>query len=221
MHKYCIFAVLVLSVALLSGAEACAANNSHYISDTLPTTMSAGITYTATVTMQNTGDTTWTDGIGATQYDFGAWDGLSPGPNKTWSAPRALIGGTVVPDATHTFTLAITAPGTNGTYDTEWGMVQEDVQWFGEIVHKTITVTGGISPVTALKAKPAPRLMVYDSGEIAGNATSHTIISAIPETYHNIKLYVFERDKVRYAVGDSRGGYQPWSAPGEFDVFRK
>ena len=153
MQKHHIFAVLVLAGALLAGTEAWTANNSGYVSDTLPAAMIAGVTYEATVTLENTGDTTWTDGEGAKQYDFGAWDGASPGSNRTWSN-RVVINGSVAPGAKQTFTVQITAPRTNGKYDTAWGMVQEGVQWFGEVFRKTISVTGETGAVTALKATP-------------------------------------------------------------------
>ena len=78
------------------------------------------------LTMQNTGDTTWTAG---TYYNLGA---QNPADNTTWGTARMQLPAAVAPGASVSFNFNATAPTTPGTYNFQWRMVQDDVQqWFG------------------------------------------------------------------------------------------
>jgi hypothetical protein len=141
LRKSWLIALTLVTFALLAGSALWAGDGATYVSDTIPSYMVAGTTYSATVTMRNSGDTTWVDG-GTPDYNFGSWD-APPGPNQSQNwAGRADVGGPIAANATKTFTLSITPP-TGGVYDTTWGMVHEGVAWFGDVVHKTVTVVGG------------------------------------------------------------------------------
>lgn len=140
MKRYPIIGICLLAVAILAGS-AWAQNGAQYISDTIPATMDLGVTYTPTVTMKNTGATTWTDNP---DYNFGPPDVGPPNPAADWG-PRTDVGGSVAPNEEHVFTLSIT-PNAIGVYDCRWRMVQEQVEWFGDEVTKTITVQCGTAP---------------------------------------------------------------------------
>ncbi|HEY0050077.1 MAG TPA: Calx-beta domain-containing protein [Pyrinomonadaceae bacterium] len=101
-----------------------AGNNSAFVSQMVPSQMSAGQSYTVSVTMRNTGGTTWTPGI----YKLGS---QNPRDNWTWGTNRIQLENPVAPNETETFVFIVTAPAAPGTYNFQWKMVQEGVQWFG------------------------------------------------------------------------------------------
>ena len=104
-------------------------DNAQYVSDTIPAVMTAGASYTVSVTMKNTSYMTWD----STNYKLGAVDDSDP-----FAGGRQLIpaGATVAPGQQYTWTFTMTAPATPGTYTTDWRMVQEDVNWFGDTLTK-------------------------------------------------------------------------------------
>src|SRR5207237_1324496 len=88
-----------------------------------------GQTYAVSVTMQNTGTTTWT---AAGAYRLGS---QNPQDNTTWGTNRVSLpsGSSVAPGANVTFSFNVTAPATAGTYNFQWRMVQDGVEWFGAL----------------------------------------------------------------------------------------
>jgi RHS repeat-associated protein len=109
----------------------------------IPTQMVAGQTYPVQVKMQNTGNSTWT---AAAAYRLGT---QNPQDNTTWvSVNRVTLASTVNPGGTATFNFTITAPTTSGTYNFQWRMVQDGVQWFGAF--STNLVIGVSAPVSPL-----------------------------------------------------------------------
>ena len=148
MRKGFVFVWAFLIAASLAGPVlAMNGNGSTYVSDTIPTTMTAGTTYTPTVTMQNAGTSTWSDGSGSSDYNFGPPDFGASNAAATWG-PRVDAGG-VLPGATKVLTLMLT-PTTPGTYTCRWQMLQETVEWFGAECTKTITVMCGAPPAETL-----------------------------------------------------------------------
>ncbi|MGD9765259.1 MAG: NBR1-Ig-like domain-containing protein, partial [Candidatus Binatia bacterium] len=97
--------------------------NAAMVSQTVPATMTAGHTYTASVTMQNIGGTTWTAGE---SYRLGALFGH-------WGGTRVYLaaGDSIAPGQQKTFTWTVKAPSAPGTYNFQWRMLQEMVAWFG------------------------------------------------------------------------------------------
>ncbi|MCX6712905.1 MAG: DUF2341 domain-containing protein, partial [Candidatus Vogelbacteria bacterium] len=102
--------------------------NSQFISQTVPSTMTAGQTYTVSVTMKNTGTTTWT---AADNYRLGS---QNPQDNTVWGTGRVSLSETesIVPGQTKTFSFSVKAPTTISAYNFQWKMMQENVQWFGD-----------------------------------------------------------------------------------------
>ena len=121
-------AALLVSAAAFGARPAAAANGSALVSQDVPVTMVVGQTRTVSVVLQNTGTTTWTAAAG---YRLGT---QNPQDNTLWTgASRVLLGGaeSISPGQQKTFTFTITAPGTAGTYNFQWRMLQEGVEWFG------------------------------------------------------------------------------------------
>ncbi|HCP46941.1 MAG TPA: hypothetical protein DIU15_12920, partial [Deltaproteobacteria bacterium] len=91
----------------------------------------------AAVTMQNTGTTTWTRADG---YKLGAVDDSDPfyGPDtRVWLPADAVV----LPGDNWTFYIDMQAPSTPGLLTTDWQMVHEAVQWFGEEAVGEVDVT--------------------------------------------------------------------------------
>jgi YD repeat-containing protein len=115
---------------------AAATNNAAFISQSAPTTLIAGQTANVSVTMQNTGTTTWATAEG---YKLGS---QNPQDNGTWGTGRVALPTSVAPGVQTTFTFPVTAPPTPGTYNFQWRMLREGVEWFGGYtVNVTITVS--------------------------------------------------------------------------------
>lgn len=113
-------------------------NNAQFISQSVPTSMVAGQRYPVSVTMKNTGTSTWT---AANNYRLGS---QNPQDNLRWGTGRVYLSpsDSIKPGANKTFYFTITAPSTPGTYNFQWKMLRENVQWFGAYTTNTkITVS--------------------------------------------------------------------------------
>jgi hypothetical protein len=103
------------NVVIQVGSAPPPVNNAEFVSQTVPTTMTAGQTYNLSVVMRNSGNTTWTAGT----YTLGS---QNPQDNTTWGLSRVNVGASVAPGANGTFTFTVTAPLTPGTYNCQWRM---------------------------------------------------------------------------------------------------
>ncbi len=119
-------------------------SNSSCLGISAPSTVSAGQTFSATVTMKNTGSDNWTpDGWFNNGYLLGS---QNPQDNQRWGIGRVDLANTVTPGQTATFNFSATAPQSAGTYPFDWKMVHENVEWFGDTCTKTITVQNVVPP---------------------------------------------------------------------------
>jgi subtilisin family serine protease len=128
-------------------SQGAGSNNAFFVSQSVPTTMTAGQSYNVSVTMANNGNSTWTCFDGNCGYKLGS---QNPQDNGTWGLGRVYIPSnvTVPPGAQHTFNFTVTAPSTPGYYNFQWRMVNELVEWFGEYtpnVLVNVTGSGGTS----------------------------------------------------------------------------
>jgi|GEM_PF-5789769 len=104
--------------------------NAICVSQTAPSQpFTPGQSYNVSVTMQNTGITTWTRDGGNPQR-LGS---QNPQDNTTWGTNRVDVPGLVPPGATTTFNFTVVAPSSPGIYRFQWRMVQEGVTWFGDL----------------------------------------------------------------------------------------
>jgi hypothetical protein len=117
-----------------------AVNNATFQSQSLPTVMIIGQSYSVTIAMNNTGTTTWSPGT----YKLGS---QNPQDNTTWGTNRATLSSSVAPGSLAIFTFNVTAPTTAGTYNFQWQMVQEGVGFFGATTTNVpMTVTASSCP---------------------------------------------------------------------------
>jgi hypothetical protein len=111
----------------------CSGDNSEFVSQSVPTTMDAGVNYNVSVTMKNPCGSTWTSDL----YKLGS---QNPHDNLTWGTNRVYLppGTSVGPGNTFTFNYTVTAPSSPGFYNFQWRMVHEGVQWFGEFTPNVV-----------------------------------------------------------------------------------
>ena len=116
------------------------------VSNDIPVSMSPGATATVHITFRNRG-VLWND---ARSFKLGAAGDSDPFTATT----RYTLGGEVGPNTTKTFTLTFTAPTTPGTYTTDWRMLREGVNWFGQTLTVNVTVSGSVGAPT-ITTQPA------------------------------------------------------------------
>jgi hypothetical protein len=129
--------------------------NAAFVTQSVPTAMIAGQQYMVSVTMQNTGGTTWT---AAALYRLGA---INPHDNTNWGGFNRVglsVGDAIAPGQQKTFAFVVTAPSP-GTYNFQWRMVQDGVMWFGAMTtNVVVTVSGG--PNAAYVSQSVPTTML-------------------------------------------------------------
>lgn len=118
------------------------ADASEVVGSALPDALACGELFAASVTLRNTGTSTWTHD----DFKLGVVDDSDPlftgGDTRVWLGE----GVTVTPGDAHTFEFTLTAPPQPGTYLTDWRMVHEAVQWFGATAAANVIVSceGGV-----------------------------------------------------------------------------
>jgi RHS repeat-associated protein len=110
-------------------------NDAQVIGQSAPSQMASGKSYTVSVTLKNTGTTTWKS---ADSYILGA---QNPQDSSLWNSGRVTLGATVAPGQQYTFNFPVTAPAP-GSYNMQWKMVREYVEWFGGTSSSPVTVAG-------------------------------------------------------------------------------
>lgn len=155
-------------------------DNASYVSNTVPTAMVAGNSYTVTVTMQNNGATTWSGQASASNYKLGSG---SPTDNTTWGTHRYAevpLGTNIAPGQQYSFGFNITAPATAGTYIFSAGMLKEGSWWFGPHVPDiSVTVTSiptsHVSSVQATDGTLTGKVRVTWSETASGTVTYYQL----------------------------------------------
>jgi hypothetical protein len=108
------------------GFTASLPRSSTVLAQSVPAYMDAGLSYLVSVTLQNNGSNTWTQ---AENYNLGS---QNPQDNYTWGLNRVNLPASVPPGGQVTFSYYVTAPYNAGTYNFQWRMVQDGVEWFGD-----------------------------------------------------------------------------------------
>jgi hypothetical protein len=120
-------------------------NDARFTGATVPTVMTAGEKYAVSVTVTNTGTESWS---ADRKYRLGS---QNPQDNDNWGGRINLNQNEEIrPGETKIFNFEVTAPKNPGSYDFQWRMLEEDVEWFGSlsenipiIVSTSLSVPGG------------------------------------------------------------------------------
>ncbi len=117
-------------------ASVFAGRNAAFVSQNVPTTMVAGQKYKVSITMRNTGETAWGP-IGPMYYAY-RLGAQNPHDNRNWGSNRFELPNTVAPGEKVTINFVVTAPSNPSTYNFQWRMAQEVVEWFGELTPNVV-----------------------------------------------------------------------------------
>ena len=166
--------------------------NAKIIWHNIPDTMVAGESFNATVVVQNSGNESWTNAKG---FKFGQHDD----DPASFGARRFLIDdsqdeipvyGGIFRGRAKTFHIEVTAPDTPVTYETNWGMLQEGVVWFGETITKNIVIT---SPTAVNETRYKKRFTVYPN---PANANDIIHISGIFNANDRVCIHNISGEKI-------------------------
>jgi hypothetical protein len=102
----------------------------------VPSSLTAGQVASVSVTMQNTGTTTWAAGT----YKLGS---QNPQDNMTWGVNRVNLASSVAPGANGVFTFNVTAPATASTYNFQWRMFNGTAFFGTASTNVAVTVASG------------------------------------------------------------------------------
>ncbi len=103
-------------------------NGSQFAYQDVPSTVTAGQSFTARITFKNIGTKTWLTG-GVNPHRLGT---DNPIGNNIWGRVRVeLPWSPILQNGEVFFIFTATAPSTPGIYNFQWKMVQELVEWFG------------------------------------------------------------------------------------------
>jgi len=182
------FALVKEGVAWFAPGPAMAVNAqaafvAGFTTPTLPTFLTA-TTYTVPVTVKNTGAAAW-NFAGPSLVDLSYHWHDAAGNTVVWDGARTSLGADVVPAASATVNVKITAPTTAGTYTLTIDLVREGVGWFG------------------LMGSPAFK------APVAVQATRFASAYALPSA---MDAYWAEAKTVNVTLTNT--GNQPWTASG-------
>ncbi|HKD39328.1 MAG TPA: RHS repeat-associated core domain-containing protein [Myxococcaceae bacterium] len=100
-------------------------NGAEFVSQSVPSFMVEGRLYDVSITMRNAGDTDWDPQL----FKLGS---QNPPNNTTWGSNRLLTFGWVYSGREAVFHGLVQPPNEDGTYNFQWQMLQENVEWFGD-----------------------------------------------------------------------------------------
>lgn len=117
-------------------------NNAQFINQQVLSTMTPGQTANVSITIKNTGTTTWTKAIG---YKLGS---QNPQDNSDWGLNRVELSNAdnIAPGQTKIFTFSIHASSVPKAYNFQWRMLRENVGWFGDLTQNQVITVGNPPP---------------------------------------------------------------------------
>jgi len=182
----------------------------------LPTAISCGETASATISVRNTGAATWTRSDG---YKLGTVDDSDPfytGDTRVWLSDEAVV----TTGEIWTFEFELQAPEEAGSYTSDWRMVHEGVQWFGESLSQVIEVTCD-TPDTPDTPTGPPDLdeVIWLHTDVSDWAVT-SVLSSVTESGTSICLEYDKADEWPiHEVGGTEVVANPWIFIWQDDVW--
>jgi Ig-like domain from next to BRCA1 gene len=103
-------------------------SNAAFVSQSVPSPMGVAQQHEVSVTMKNTGPTTWMSG-GANPFHLAS---ANSQVESFWGIGRVDVPAEVAPGDEVIFPFTVVAPPDRGYYNFQWRMMQESVEWFGD-----------------------------------------------------------------------------------------
>jgi hypothetical protein len=113
-------------------------NNALFLTQSVPASMTTGQGVSISLSMRNSGTTTWAAGTYCLQPQ-------NPQGNSTWGLTRVNLAAPIAPGSDATFTFNVTAPSIAGTYNFQWRMSQDGVGAFGDFSTNVAVVVSSSS----------------------------------------------------------------------------
>ncbi len=147
----------VLGVSLPAKNITTSADNSTCGNITIPSNLTVGQSFTATISLNNIGSTTWVQNssFNPNPYRLGAADFKQPPyTSSIWGSPYyELPVASVAPGGQANFIISSKAPATAGNYTFGWQMFKFGVAWFGPTCQQTVQVSPPSDPTLITNAK--------------------------------------------------------------------
>ncbi|MEK6909441.1 MAG: hypothetical protein AABX23_05330, partial [Nanoarchaeota archaeon] len=104
-------------------------NDAQFVSQQALSNIIAGQQYNVAITLLNNGSQPWEEGR---SYTLGS---QNPRDNTNWGTMRVALnpGEVIFPGQQKTFNFLITAPSVIGSYNFQWQMLHESIEWFGDL----------------------------------------------------------------------------------------
>lgn len=157
--------------------------DAEIVNHTIPASMIGGKSYNVSITVKNTGQTSWTE---AEMYRLGA-----AGDSDPLSADTRYIldpNESIEPGQSKTFNFIMKAPNDAMTYTTDWRMLCEHVEWFGQTLVTQVKVT----PSTTNNDKAAANTSNIQIVQCNGVRTNKIILYMRQDSYTNNTYLVAE-----------------------------
>ena len=171
--------------------------DAEFVSQGAATAVNASTSRTFSITMKNTGNTTWN----ATDHV------LTPiGDASNWAVVTAPVGATVAPGAQRTFAVTLKSPAALGYYDMQWQMKRQGVP-FGEPSTPLRIAVMGAAPAVTVSSPTAGQVFTAAQSKIrvpvkvTAVPTGVASVTKIQMLIYNVDAY-FELESVTGDVFD-------------------
>ena len=134
--------------------------NARYISQSTQGDMNAGKTYGISITMKNTGKTTWYKGSHSLRL-IGVTDAFL----NTWGVNKVDVNSSVSPGEEVVFNFTVTAPDSAGSYTMQWQMAAGN-SYFGE---PSMPVPVSVAGISEAKLKSMTNASVFTAQNVPVN----------------------------------------------------
>ncbi len=126
----------------------------EFVAQSVTNQMHAGSFYPVSVTLRNTGNTTW--------YTLANYFLASQNPpdSPTWGLNRVELPAPVPPGGSATFNFTVTAPATPGDYDMQWQMVRDGFYFFGGLTPNVPVHVGDVANNARFISQSVPSVMI-------------------------------------------------------------
>jgi subtilisin family serine protease len=202
---------VTITVRASGASPASTANGATFVSQSVPATMTAGQSYPVSVTMRNSGTTTWT---AAAAYGLGS---QSTQDNTKWGLSRVSLaaGDAIAAGQSKTFAFTAKAPMTAGAHSFQWKMVQDGVMWFGTLsinVAVTVNPVGGVPPQTFKASTDFSGTQGSHQWRYLDSTGASLVYDAVAKTWKGSESYLWIWADGCHP-GSSRDVVRRWTAP--------
>lgn len=164
----------------------------------IPETMARAETFVATIVVRNAGNESWN---ATNKIKFGELESQDPvlfGPSRYLlddSQDDIPEYGGIFRGRAKIFSIEITAPENTGDYITHWGMLKEDVAWFGDVLEVQISVSESYNNTDFESVCAGDSILWHDEYySVAGSYYDSSITAGGLDSIHILDLSIISID---------------------------